>query len=134
MITIKNVEKKFDSETHLSFKDYEFKQGETYVITGPSGCGKSTLLNLIAGIHSVDAGEIIIKSHYQDEKMPQIFELHKMNQKRRDEFRFNNIGYIFQDYKLVEDFTVIDNLQMLNINGKIYSKSDMIKELTLKHI
>lgn len=134
MITIKNVEKKFDEETHLKFKDYEFKQGETYVITGPSGCGKSTLLNLIAGIHSVDSGEIIVKSTYQDEKMPQTFELHKMNQHKRDAYRFNNIGYIFQDYKLVDDFTVIDNLQMLNINGKLYSKEDMFKALALTHI
>lgn len=134
MISIKNVEKKFDENTHLKFKDYEFKQGKTYVITGPSGCGKSTLLNLISGIHSVDKGEIVVKSYYENEKIPQTCELHKMNQKTRDDFRFHNIGFIFQDYKLVEDFTVMDNMLMLNINGKIYSKEDILKALSLTHI
>lgn len=128
MISIKGIEKKFNNETHIKFKDYVFENGKTYVITGPSGCGKSTLLNLISGIHSVDAGNITIT------EQENVFELHKMNQKERDNFRFNNIGYIFQDFKLVDDFTVMDNLQMLNINGKLYTKEDIMKALSLTHI
>lgn len=128
MITIKNLTKKFNNENHLIFNDYVFDDGKTYVITGPSGCGKSTLLNLIAGIISPTTGEIITTI---DEKITPI---HTLKQKERDSFRFKNIGYVFQDFKLVEDFTVLDNLKMLNINGKIYSNEDFDNALTLTHI
>ena len=128
MIVIKNLTKKFNNENHLMFNDYVFDDGKTYVITGPSGCGKSTLLNLIAGIISPTTGEIITTI---DEKITPI---NTLKQKERDSFRFKNIGYVFQDFKLVEDFTVLDNLKMLNINGKIYSNEDFDNALALTHI
>jgi putative ABC transport system ATP-binding protein len=128
VITIRNLTKKFNDENHLSFNDYVFEDGKTYVITGPSGCGKSTLLNLIAGIISPTTGEI----HFTVNK--KITPLHTLRQKAKDAFRFKNIGYVFQDFKLVEDFTVLDNLKMLNINGKIYTNEDFEKVLDLTHI
>ena len=128
MIVIKNLEKHFDTENRIKFSDYTFDDGKTYVITGPSGCGKSTLLNLIAGIISPTNGEIIVNSESET------FNISKMSQKKKDQFRYENIGYIFQDFKLVDDFTVLDNLAMLNINGKKYSHSDIMNALRLSHI
>ena len=128
MIYIKGLSKKFNKESNLSFKDYSFEDGKTYVITGPSGCGKSTLLNLISGIISSTTGDIFVESCGNK------YELHKMTQKEKDSFRFSNVGYVFQDFKLVDDFTVLDNLRMLNINGKIYSEEDIDKALEIAHI
>ena len=128
MIIINNLTKKFNAESDLAFKDYVFEDGKTYVITGPSGCGKSTLLNLISGIVSPTTGEI----HIDIDGNP--LKLHTMNQKQKDAFRFANIGYVFQDFKLVDDFTVLDNMRMLNINGKIYSNEDIDRALELAHI
>lgn len=128
MIEIKNLEKDFDKENKIKFKDFVFEDGKTYVITGPSGCGKSTLLNLISGIISATNGNISIKFSDKD------FFIEQMSQKEKDKFRFNNIGYIFQDYKLVDEFSVLDNMQMLNINKKIYSADEIINALTLTHI
>ena len=120
MICIKNLAKKFDENTNLNFNDLNFENGKSYAILGPSGCGKSTLLNMISGIIQPDTGSIIISS--KDEKDIKVTEL---NQKQRDSFRFDNIGYIFQDYKLIEDFSVIDNIELLNLNGKKYTKAEI---------
>lgn len=128
MIEIKNLEKDFDKENKIKFKDFVFEDGKTYVITGPSGCGKSTLLNLISGIISATNGNISIKFSDKD------FFIEQMSQKEKDKFRFNNIGYIFQDYKLIDDFSVLDNMQMLNINKRIYSTEEIKNALTLTHI
>ena len=128
MIRIRNLEKRFDKDSHIKFEDYTFDDGKTYVITGPSGCGKSTLLNLIAGIISPSSGEIHIKTDIAN------VEISSLSQKKRDAFRYYNIGYIFQDFKLVEDFTVLDNMKMLNINGKYYTESDINNALKLAKI
>lgn len=128
MIIIKNLEKKFNNESFIKFKDYTFEDGKTYVITGPSGCGKSTLLNLISGIISPTNGEVIVT--IDDET----YHIEKMSQKKKDDFRFSNVGYVFQDFKLVEEFSVIDNMRMLNINGKSFSDSEIKNALSLTHI
>lgn len=128
MIIIKNLEKKFNEESNIKFNDYAFEDGKTYVITGPSGCGKSTLLNLIAGIITPTKGSVEI--NINNEK----YLIEKMSHKQRDAFRFKNIGYVFQDYKLVEEFSVIDNMEILNINGKVFSKTDITNSLKATHI
>ena len=128
MIVINNLSKEFNQESKLYFKDFVFEDGKTYVITGPSGCGKSTLLNLIAGIITPTNGDILIK---QNDAETNICEL---NQKARDRFRFENIGYVLQDFKLVDEFTVLDNIRMLNINGKKYTDEDIVNALTSTHI
>lgn len=128
MIIIENLEKKFNEENNIKFKNFVFENGKTYVITGPSGCGKSTLLNLIAGIISPTNGTILVET--KDKK----YEIEKMSHKKKDLFRFLNIGYVFQDFKLVEDFSVLDNMRMLNINGKVYTDEDIRNALKLTHI
>jgi len=70
--------------------------------------GKTTLLNIIAGIVSPTEGQVLIND----------VDISSLNQKQKDEFRLKNIGYIFQDFKLIEDMTVEDNLNLLKI-GKV---------------
>lgn len=131
MIVIENLTKKFNEDTNLHFNNLTFEDGKSYAIVGPSGCGKSTLLNLISGIIKPDNGEIIVTPTQTDK-----FIVSQLNEKQKDKFRFNHIGYIFQDYKLIEEFSVIDNLELLNLNGKKYSEKDfdiILERVQLSH-
>lgn len=107
MIEIKSITKQFQNETAIDYKDITFESGKSYMLLGASGCGKSTLLNMIAGILSPTSGSIIIDGANMQEK----------SQKDKDKFRIQNIGYIFQDFKLINDMTVIDNINILNLEG-----------------
>ena len=107
MIEIKNVTKQFQNETAIDYKDMVFESGKSYMLLGASGCGKSTLLNLIAGILAPTHGSIVIDGVNMSEQ----------GQKEKDRFRIRHIGYIFQDFKLIEDMTVMDNINLLRLEG-----------------
>ena len=107
MIEIKGVTKRFLNETEIEYKDITFENGKSYMLLGASGCGKSTLLNIIAGIISPTSGSVIIDGVNMQEK----------SQKQRDKFRIEKIGYIFQDFKLINEMTVMDNINILNLEG-----------------
>lgn len=108
MIKINNLSKKFDEESNIRIKDITFKDSTSYVLLGPSGCGKSTLLNMITGVITPTTGSVMVDD----------VEVTKLTQEQKDAFRLKNIGYIFQDFKLIEDMTVEDNLNLLKI-GKV---------------
>lgn len=123
MITVKGVSKKFKNETAIDYKDMTFESGKSYILLGASGCGKSTLLNMIAGILSVDKGSIEIDG----------VDMSHATQKEKDNFRIKSIGYIFQDFKLISEMSVIDNINILNLEGvdtknadKVLSSLDML--------
>ena len=107
MITIKDVCKQFPNEREIKYSDMSFVYGKSYMLLGASGCGKSTLLNMIAGILSPDAGKIFIG----DEEMT------AKTQKEKDAFRIHRIGYIFQDFKLIPEMTVMDNINILRLEN-----------------
>ena len=108
MIKINNLSKKFDEECNIKIKDMEFKDKTSYVLLGPSGCGKSTLLNMITGVITPTTGNVMIDD----------VEITDLSQQEKDAYRLKNVGYIFQDFKLIEDMTVEDNLNLLKI-GKV---------------
>ena len=118
MISIKGVTKHFPNERAISYTDMVFEDGKSYMLLGASGCGKSTLLNMIAGILSPEAGEIFIG----DEEMT------KKSQKEKDKFRIQKIGYIFQDFKLIPEMTVMDNINILRLERVDTSRADEILE------
>jgi len=105
MIEIKNLSKKYDDDSNIMLKDYKFEDGKSYVILGASGCGKSTLLNMITGVITQTTGEINIDG----------VEITKMTQQEKDLYRLKNVGYIFQDFKLIDEMTVMDNLNILKL-------------------
>ena len=114
MIEVKNVKKQFQNETEIDYKDITFETGKSYMLLGASGCGKSTLLNMIAGIISPTAGEVIIDG----------VNMTAASQKEKDKFRIEKIGYIFQDFKLITEMTVIDNINILRLEGVDTSDAD----------
>lgn len=107
MIEVKGLKKQFQNETCIEYKDICFESGKSYMLLGASGCGKSTLLNIIAGILSPSAGDVIIDGENMTKK----------SQREKDRFRIKSIGYIFQDFKLINDMTVLDNINILNLEG-----------------
>ncbi|MBQ3040310.1 MAG: ABC transporter ATP-binding protein [Clostridia bacterium] len=116
MICTKNLSKHFKNETAIDYHDMTFEDGKSYMLLGASGCGKSTLLNMIAGILSVDSGSIEIDG----------VDMSLKTQKERDKFRIQKIGYIFQDFKLIPEMTVIDNINILRLEGVDTSGVDEI--------
>lgn len=107
MIEITNVSKQFKNETAIEYKDMVFETGKSYMLLGASGCGKSTLLNMIAGILPPTEGSVTIDGVNMSRK----------SQKEKDRFRIEKIGYIFQDFKLIDEMTVMDNINILRIEG-----------------
>ncbi len=105
MIEIKNLAKQFQNETEIEYRDITFETGKSYMLLGASGCGKSTLLNMIAGVLSPTRGDILIDG----------VNMSAASQKEKDRFRIEKIGYIFQDFKLIPDMTVADNIGILRL-------------------
>ncbi len=116
MITVKGVKKRFPNEKALSYKDIIFEDGKSYMLLGASGCGKSTLLNMIAGILSADEGEITIGGELMSAR----------SQKEKDKFRIQRIGYIFQDFKLIPEMTVMDNINIIKLENVDTSNADEV--------
>ena len=124
MIRIENVKKDFNLDTKIHLKNIKFENGKTYAILGVSGSGKTTLLNIIAGIVNPNEGKVLIDD----------VDITSLTQKEKDNFRLKNIGYIFQDFKLMEDMTVEDNLNLLKIEKiKCIDIDEILNQVGLKN-
>jgi len=119
MIKIIDLKKKF-GEHIIEYDDIVFENNKSVLILGASGSGKSTLLNMIAGVTDVSDGEIFV-----DE-----VDIVCKPQKYRDKLRTHEIGYIYQDFKLIEDMTVEDNIRILEICGiKSINLAEIVQDL-----
>ncbi len=78
------------------------ERGEFCVLLGPSGSGKSTLLNIIGGIDSADAGSITMDGTVMAD----------MNEKQLTRYRRQHLGYVFQQYNLIPNLTVRENIEV----------------------
>lgn len=96
IIELQNVSKKFSQETVLSDISLKIALGEMVAITGESGCGKTTLLNILGLIMKPTSG-----NYYVDG-----IKIDNINSKKAMLLRRNEIGYLFQNYGLVEEETV----------------------------
>ena len=124
MIEINNLSKQFQNETEIAYQDLTFETGKSYMLLGASGCGKSTLLNMIAGILSPTNGSIKIDG----------MNMTAASQKEKDRFRIQKIGYVFQDFKLINDMTVADNIGILRLEGiDVSAMDDMLRTLDMYH-
>ncbi len=121
MIQLKNITKKYQSKTIFNHFNLKIEENELVAIVGNSGSGKSTLLNIIGLLESIDDGEIIINNKIISNKK-QILLLMRYD-----------IGYMFQNNALIDDYTVEENLNIvlkyLNLNKK--QKQTMINQALL---
>jgi len=89
-----------NSDFHLDIASLSFKENAKIALIGPSGFGKTTMLNLIAGIILPDNGQVMIQ-----ETM-----VSQLSDSDRRTFRIKNIGFVFQDFRLVSYLSVLDNI------------------------
>ncbi|CZQ93169.1 ABC transporter ATP-binding protein [Trichococcus ilyis] len=106
MITMTNVSKTYktgDVETYaLKDVNLTIEEGEFVVILGPSGSGKSTLLNVISGLDTVTSGEITFRGET----------LTNLDEEGMTAFRRKHLGFIFQQYNLLQNLNVYENIQI----------------------
>ncbi len=101
MISIHSLEFHYRyGEFRLNVPEFRVTQGEKVAVIGPSGSGKTTLLNLIAGIFMPVTGTVSVDST----------EVSALNDAQRRDFRITNIGFVFQDFELLDYLNVLDNI------------------------
>lgn len=82
--------------------DLDVNMGETLAIVGSSGSGKTTLLSLLAGLDLPSSGEVYLKTHA----------LHQFNEEQRSEVRAQHVGFIFQQFLLINSLTALENVML----------------------
>ena len=105
MIKIEHLEKSFGERTVFQDTNLQFAAGKVYALIGNSGCGKTTLLNILAKLEPYDKGSI----SYRGQELKQIKSHH---------FFKNELGYLFQNFGLLENETVAANLELGLIGQK----------------
>ena len=122
MITAQNIKKKYNDQEVLRGIDLKIDKNEFVVILGASGSGKSTLLNILSGLEKSDSGEVV----YDNESISDYSE------KQLTKFRKDKIGFVFQQYYLLNNLTVEQNVKVgANLaDNKEYV--DIIKDLGLE--
>ncbi len=101
MITIRDLEFHYDhGDFSLAIRELDIETGSAVAVIGPSGCGKTTFLNLLSGIALPSSGRISV-----NETEPS-----RLSDRARRRFRITNIGFVFQDFGLIEYLSVLDNI------------------------
>ena len=117
MITVNNLEFKYlRSEFHLSIPEFVVADSEKVAVIGPSGSGKTTLLNLIAGILAPVSGTVLVED----------LTVSQLNDAGRRDYRITHIGFVFQDFELLDYLNVMDNiLHPYRITGALKLDKDV---------
>ncbi len=117
MIKLENLSKVYRTEeiesTALNQVSFEIEKGEFVSVMGPSGCGKSTLLNILGMLDKPESGSYEFLGK----------EVGGLNEKGRSAVRKQNIGFIFQNFNLIDELTVFENIELPLIYNKV-SKSE----------
>ena len=107
MISVKNVEKSYDTLQVLRGVNLDIAQGEIVAIVGKSGAGKSTLLHILGTLDRADKGQVVINGK----------DISKLNNSQLAEFRNKNLGFIFQFHHLLPEFSALENVTMPALIG-----------------
>ena len=120
-VEFKNVCKTYQvgevSTKALDKVSFEIDEGELVTIVGPSGSGKSTCLNILGGMDNANSGTVITNG----------MEISNFSDKELISYRKNNIGFVFQFYNLIQNLTVMENLELAASRTK--KKMDLDKLL-----
>lgn len=109
-VNLGKVYTKFGVETvALHNINLEISKGEFVCIMGPSGCGKTTLLNLIGLLDSPSIGQLVLMGDDTGSK----------SNRQRAELRKHNIGFVFQNFNLIDELTVYENIELPLIYQKV---------------
>jgi len=116
ILTVKNISKSYkigNAQVHaLKSTTLEIKKGEIVVVIGKSGSGKSTLLNVLGGLIVPDSGEVLLEGK----------NLYALSEKERARIRNQKCGFIYQNFNLINELSVINNIRLpFDIAGKPYN-------------
>ena len=115
--------------TALNEVTFEIKQGEFVSVMGPSGCGKSTLLNILGMLDKPESGSYQFLGK----------EVAQLNEKARSEVRKKNIGFIFQNFNLIDELTVFENIELPLLYNKVNASerkkrvNELIEKIGISH-
>ena len=115
--------------TALNEVSFEINQGEFVSIMGPSGCGKSTLLNVLGMLDKPESGSYEFLGN----------EVAQLNEKGRSDIRKKNIGFIFQNFNLIDELTVFENIELPLLYNKVGSAerkkrvNELIEKIGISH-
>lgn len=101
MIKISNLNKSFNSRQLYKDLNMNIEDGDFVIFKGPSGCGKTTLLNMIGGIEDIDSGSVVVNGYDTSKK------------RDRQKILSEEVGFLFQNFALVEEKTVKQNLSFV---------------------
>ena len=129
MLDVNGLTKSFGSGSNklqvLKGIEMKIEQGELVALMGPSGCGKSTLLNIIGGLLPADSGEIDLQDRKYGLKNPSAVV----------DVRRSLVGWIFQDFHLLDHLTALDNVAMaLEISGVPSKEADEKARAALERV
>lgn len=93
-VEVKHVSKSYNGKEVLSDFSLEISSDDTYLLMGPEGCGKTTLLRIICGLENPDRGAVSLLGDYKYDRV--------------------NVGMVFQDDRLLEDYCAIENVACMN--------------------
>ena len=125
ILEVKNIEKYYGNRDTINKAidniSFSVSEGEFIGIMGPSGSGKTTLLNCISTIDNVSSGSVIINDQ----------DITKLKTRKLDKFRQTELGFIFQDFNLLDTLTAYENIALaLTIKGEKTSNIDSkVKEV-----
>jgi putative ABC transport system ATP-binding protein len=115
--------------TALNKVSFEVNKGEFVAIMGPSGCGKSTLLNILGLLDNPTEGEYYFLDN----------ELSKFSEKQRARLRKQNIGFVFQNFNLIDELTVFENVELPLIYLGMHAKDrkarveEVLEQMQMSH-
>lgn len=119
MIKLKDIEMRYNDNGQeiiaLKLKELNLEENKNIAFVGSSGSGKTTIFNMISGMIEPTEGTVEVND----------VELTSLTESERDLFRANHIGYIFQDFNLFNEFTVLQNVILPLSFSKSYSKKEM---------
>ena len=122
MIELKGVRKSYGANEVLKGIDLRIEEQDYLVILGASGSGKSTLLNILSGLEKPDRGEVL----YDGENIA------SLSESQLTKFRKNQVAFIFQQYYLLQELTVVQNVKMGAHLAKNQDYLPIIEEMGLK--
>ncbi|BDC01201.1 ABC transporter ATP-binding protein [Clostridium perfringens] len=129
ILSVENIEKYYGNKDNITkaIDNINFKvdKGEFVGIMGPSGSGKTTLLNCISTIDNVTTGNIVINGK----------DITKLKAKQLEKFRRDELGFIFQDFNLLDTLTAYENIALaLTIQGKKPKEIDSLIKKVAKSL
>lgn len=120
MLTLKNISMQYEGSNNLILNNINLSFGENGLVSilGPSGCGKTTLLNIIGGLDKPTNGRVLFDGH----------DITKLKRKELDKYHNRIIGFVYQNYNLIDYLNVVDNIELINKN--IYIK-ELLEQFSL---